>query len=116
MNPFKFAQGASISFIGNVVAGDPAGFTPVAYLRPALKDSFHLDGFEPIAAQFTVAFVAAVVGPPSALAYWILSLSLAQSLALVPGYYLADIRLTKSDNVTISQKVAVVIELPVTRP
>lgn len=110
MIPFKYARGATISLSGNVVSGDPTGWVGTADLREVTKEQAtgragpYLDGNEPLAATFDVAFIAAVGSTP---ARYALSIDAADAATITGDYFLADIRLVNASNVAYSALVAI---------
>ncbi len=120
MIPFKYARGATISLSGNVLSGDPTGWTGTAHLRTVTKDQAtgrcgpYLTGTEELAATFDVAFIPATV-TPAAPARYALTIDAVDAAAIVGEYFIADIRLVNGANVAYSALVAVQIANVATR-
>jgi hypothetical protein len=105
MTPFTFQRGETILLALDALEGDPGQVTSInAAMKAVPAGRTMAPASAPVVANFTIASrVATSVNP----AGWTLSLSAAQSAALVPGAYVADARLTAAGGVIITEPVAI---------
>lgn len=113
MTPFTFQRGETIALALDALGGDTAVVTAItADLKAAHAGRTSVLPDEPVAASFTVSTRAPAGDTPGG---WTLVLSAAQSAGLLPGHYLADARLVTSDQVIVTEPVALRIRAAVTQ-
>lgn len=100
---YTFQRGETVALALAVVSGNPAIVGAVtAAIKPAVEGRALPDPATPVAATFSVAFVAAAGTDP---ARWLLTLTPAVTAALPAGTYLADARLAVGGGVTITETI-----------